>query len=299
MNWLNYHHLLYFWTVARHGGLAKAADNLRLSPSTVSTQIGRLEETLGHKLFERRGRNLVLTEAGQVVYRHAEEIFLLGREIVESLRDRPAKRSLLFHVGVAGVIPKLLAGKFLMPALLLSDDIRLICHEGRSDRLIAELSIHNLDVVLTDTPLDSSIRVRAYNHLLGETEIMLFAAEELARKYRRNFPASLRNAPFLLPSSETVLRGILTDWFEAHHIRPRIAAEFDDSALLKIFGQQGLGVFASPAAIRADIEKLYAVRAIGPVKGHSERFYAITTERRLRHPAVAAIVEAARSRILG
>ncbi len=295
MNWLNYHHLLYFWTVAKQGGLVKAAENLRLSPSTISTQIGRLEESLGHKLFERQGRKLVLTDAGQVVFRYAEEIFLLGREIFDSLRDQPAKRPLKVHIGIAEVIPKLLAKKFLMPVLQLSDDVQLICHEGRSDKLLAELSIHKLDVVLTDTPVGSSVKVRAYNHFLGESGIMLFAAEPLARKYRRNFPASLQTAPFLLPAQGTALRGLLTNWFDGHAIRPRIVGEFDDSALLKVFGQQGVGVFAAPAIIRTEIKKQYGVREIGLIEGQKEQFYAISVEKKLRHPAVVAIAEAAKN----
>lgn len=297
MNWLNYHHLLYFWTVAKQGGLAKAAENLRLSSSTVSTQIGRLEESLGHKLFERQGRKLVLTDAGQVVYRYADEIFLLGREIFDSLRDQPAKRPLKVHIGIAEVIPKLLAKKFLMPVLQLSDDVQLICHENRSDRLLAELSIHNLDVVLTDTPVGSLAKVRAYNHLLGESGIMLFAAEPLARKYRRNFPASLKNAPFLLPAVGTALRGQLANWFDAHEIRPCIVGEFEDSALLKVFGQQGLGVFAAPVVIRSEVKKQYGVREIGLIEGQTEQFYAISVEKKLTHPAVVAIAETAKNQL--
>jgi len=297
MNWLNYHHLLYFWTVAKQGGLAKAAENLRLSPSTVSTQIGRLEESLGHKLFERQGRKLVMTDAGQVVYRYADEIFLLGREIFDSLRDQPAKRPLKVHIGIAEVIPKLLAKKFLMPVMQMSGDVQLICHEGRSDRLLAELSIHNLDVVLTDTPVGSLAKVRAYNHLLGESGIMLFAIEPLARKYRRNFPASLKNTPFLLPAVGTALRGQLTNWFDAHEIRPRIVGEFEDSALLKVFGQQGLGVFAAPVVIRSEVVKQYGVREIGLIEGQTEQFYAISVEKKLKHPAVVAIAEAAKNQL--
>ena len=297
MNWLNYHHLLYFWTVAKQGGLGKAAENLRLSSSTVSTQIGRLEESLGHKLFERQGRKLVLTDAGQVVYRYADEIFLLGREIFDSLRDQPAKRPLKVHIGIAEVIPKLLAKKFLMPVLQLSDDVQLICHENRSDRLLAELSIHNLDVVLTDTPVGSLAKVRAYNHLLGESGIMLFAAEPLARKYRRNFPASLKNAPFLLPAVGTALRGQLANWFDAHEVRPRIVGEFEDSALLKVFGQQGLGVFAAPVVIRSEVKKQYGVREIGLIEGQTEQFYAISVEKKLKHPAVVAIAETAKNQL--
>lgn len=295
MNWLNYHHLLYFWMVARQGGLAKAAENLRLSPSTVSAQIGRLEETLGHKLFERQGRKLVLTDAGRVVFRYAEEIFLLGRGILDCLREQPAKKPLKVNVGIAEVIPKLLAKKFLMPALQLTEDVQLICHEGRSDRLLAELSIHNLDVVLADTPVGSLAKVRAYSHLLGESGIMLFAVDRLAKKYRRSFPASLQAAPFLLPAPGTALRGLLTNWFEAHDLRPRVVGEFEDSALLKVFGQQGLGIFAAPQAIRGEVKKQYGVNEIGLIEGQMERFYAISVEKKLKHPAVVAIAAAAKT----
>jgi LysR family transcriptional activator of nhaA len=297
MEWLNYHHLLYFWTVARQGGLTKAAENLRLSPSTISTQIGRLEESLGHKLLERQGRKLVMTDAGSVVFRYAEEIFLLGREIRDSLRDQPAKRPLKVHIGIAEVIPKLLAKKFLLPVLQLSDNVQLICHENRSDRLLAELSIHNLDVVLTDTPVGSLAKVRAYNHLLGESSIMLFAVDPMARKYRRSFPASLKNAPFLLPAVGTALRGMLTNWFDAHGIRPHIVGEFEDSALLKVFGQQGLGVFAAPVVIRNEVIKQYNVREIGLIEGQTEQFYAISVEKKLKHPAVVAIADAAKNQL--
>ncbi|NTW58373.1 MAG: hypothetical protein HGA43_04350 [Nitrospirae bacterium] len=185
-----------------------------------------------------------------------------------------------------------------MPVLQLSDDVQLICHENRSDRLLAELSIHNLDVVLTDTPVGSLAKVRAYNHLLGESGIMLFAASPLAKKYRRNFPASLRNAPFLLPSVGTALRGMLASWFEAYDIHPHVVGEFEDSALLKVFGQQGLGVFAAPAIIQGEVQKQYGVSSIGPLTGHTERFYAISAEKRLRHPAVVAIAEAAKNQFI-
>ena len=297
MNGLNFHHLRYFWLVARQGGLTKAAESLRLAPSTVSSQIGQLEAALGHKLFERQGRKLVLTDSGRMVYRYAEEIFLLGREISDSLRDSPVMRPLKVHVGVAAVIPKLLAKKFLMPVLQLSEDVQLICHVNRSDRLIAELSLHNLDVVLTDTPVGPSVKVRAYSHLLGESDIILFAADPLARKYRRNFPASLADAPFLLPAASTALRGLLANWFEAHKIHPRIVGEFDDSALLKVFGQQGLGVFAAPAVIRKEIKQQFKVRELGVMDGQKEQFYAISVEKKLTHPAVVAIAEAAKHKL--
>lgn len=297
MNWLNYHHLLYFWTVAREGGLTQAAENLRLSPSTISVQIGQLEESLGHKLFERKGRHLVLTEAGRTVYRYAEEIFLLGREIFDALREQPVKRPLKVEVGVVEIIPKPLVQKLLAPVLQLFDDIQLVCRENRPERLFAELSQHDIDVVLTDAPLNPSVKVRAYSHLLGESEILLFAAEGIAGKYRRNFPASLTGAPFLLPAAGTALSGQLAKWLEAHKIRPRITAEIEDSALIIEFGRHGHGIFAAPAIIRSEIRQQYNVREIGVVDGYKEQFFAISMERKLKHPAVVAIAQVARDRL--
>lgn len=297
MNWLNYHHLHYFWVVVRRGGLMKAADDLRISPSTVSAQLHRLEVVLGQKLFERQGRKLALTDTGRIVYRYADEIFLLGKDLVATVTSKPARSPLRFQVGITEVIPKLMAKKLLEPALRLSSDIRLICREGPSDRLFAELSLHNLDIVLADAPIGSFVKIRGYNHLLGESEVLIFAADSLARKYRRHFPESLTGAPFLLPVTGTVLRQSLDGWFDAHGIRPRIVGEFEDSALLKIFGQLGVGVFASSAVIKSEIIKQFGVRELGVAAGCREQFYAISVERKLKHPAVVAIAEAARQKL--
>ena len=297
MQWLNYHHLLYFWTVVRLGGLGRAAEELRLSPSTVSAQLRSLQDALGQELFERRGRRLALTDAGQVVFRYAEEIFLLGRDLQAMLANQPIRRPLRLQVGVAEVIPKLVAKKLLEPVLGLQPTVHLVCREGTSDRLLADLSIHALDVVLTDMPIGSLAKVRGYNHLLGESDILLFAEKDLARRYRRGFPASLTGAPFLLPVEGTVLRQSLDGWFEENGIIPQIVGEFEDSALLKVFGQLGAGVFAAPAIIRKEVAAQYRVGELGVVRGSREQFYAISIERKLKHPAVVAIAEAAKKKL--
>jgi len=294
MNWLNYHHLMYFWTVVRKGGLAPAAEELRLSPSTVSTQIHQLEHVLGHKLFDRSGRKLVLNEIGQVVYRYAEEIFTLGRELHDTLEDRPFERPIRFQIGIADVIPKLLASKLLEPVMSSSQGLHLVCREDHPDNLVSQLILHDLDMVLTDAPISPNLRVRGFSHLLGESEISLFASSKLAARYKRGFPGSLEGAPCLLPGDRTVLRRSLEQWFESHKIRPRVVAECDDSALLKVMGQKGLGFFAAPSVVGIEVARQYHVRELGRLDGAVEKFYAVSMDRRIKHPAVQAIVENAK-----
>lgn len=297
MAWLNYHHLLYFWTVAREGSIARATRKLHLTQPTISAQIHRLEESLGERLFVRSGRRLALTEVGQVVYRYAEEIFTLGRELQDVLAGQPTGRPLRLSVGIADQLPKLLAHRLLAPAFGLAEPVHLLCREGKPDRLFADLTTHELDLVLSDAPVTAETRVRAFNHLLGETGVAVFGVAPLAEKYRRGFPGSLDGAPFLFPAAGTTLRHSLEEWCDRHRVRPSIVGEFSDSALLKVFGMGGLGLFAAPTAIGDDIRRQYEVKAIGPLDGIHEAFYAITVERRLRHPAVVAISEAARERL--
>lgn len=297
MEWLNYHHLLYFWTAVKQGGVTRAAEELRLAPSTVSSQIHLLENLLGHKLFERTGRKLVLTDVGQVAFRYAEEIFSLGREFVDTLHQKRVDRPLKIRIGITDVVPKLVAAKIIEPALALDMEIRLSCHEGHFSSLLAELSIHNLDVVLSDSPIGSLAKIRGFNHLLGESAVMLFAEKSLASKFKRGFPNSLDSAPFILPAEGASLRQSLEQWFHAKKIRPQIVGEFDDNALLKAFGQLGIGFFAAPAVIRDEVMRQYHVREIGTIDGITEQFYAISVERHLKHPAVVAIAEGARSKI--
>jgi LysR family transcriptional regulator, transcriptional activator of nhaA len=299
MQWINYHHLLYFWMVAKEGSIADAAKRLRLSQPTISTQIRTLEEVLEVELFDRSGRRLVLTEAGRVAFRYAEEIFSLGREMLDVLHDRPTDRPLQMVVGVTYVIPKLIAYRLLAPALTLDNGLHVVCREDRFDRLLGQLARHELDLVLSDVPLGPEISVKAFNHLLGSCGITFFAAPALAQKYRRGFPKSLDRAPFLLPMQGSSVRRELDRWFDELDIRPEIVGQFDDSALLKVFGQSGVGVFAGPAAIEKEIKREYDVQIVGRAEGVQERFYAISVERRLKHPGVVAISEAAKTGLFG
>jgi len=297
MEWLNYHHLLYFWLVARDGGLAPAAARLRLAHQTVSAQIHTLEHALGEKLFERQGRRLALTELGRVAYRYADEIFALGAELQETLRGRPSGRPLRLVVGVADAVPKLIASALLAPAQRIPEPVRLVCREDKPERLLAALALHELDVVLSDAPVPPSSGVRAYSHLLGECAVALFATPAVARRLASGFPRSLDAAPFVLPTENTALRRALESWFEAQGVRPQVVAEFEDSALLKAFAQAGDAAFAAPEPIAAEVERQYRVRRIATLQGLSERFYAISVERRLRHPGVLAISASARAHL--
>ena len=297
MERLNYHHLLYFWMVAREGTMARACERLLLAQSTLSAQIGALEDALGEKLFERAGRRLRLTDMGRTVFGYADEIFSLGRELVESVKGRPTGRPLRLVVGVADVVPKLIAYHLLMPALRLSEHVRLVVRGQSTAKLVAALAVQELDVVLADTPAASELRVRAFNHLLGECGVTLFSAPKLATKYRRGFPRSLDGAPFLLPGPASTLHGALEQWFDKKHIHPRIVGEFDDSTLIEVFGQGGSGVFAAPSAVEASVRLQYGVAVVGRLEEVRERFYAISVERRLKHPAVIAITESARSEL--
>jgi len=299
MEFLNYHHLRYFWVVAREGGLARASAELRLAQSTVSGQIHSLEHTLGEKLFVRSGRRLVLTEVGRVVYRYADEIFSLGRELQDAVKGRPVGRPLTLVVGIADVVPKLVARRLLEPALKLPEPVRLVCREDKPDRLLAELATHNLDIVIADAPVGPSIRVRAFNHLLGECGVVFFATAELASRYRRGFPESLDGAPLLLPTENTTLRRSLDQWFTARGIRPEVVSEFEDSALLKVFGQTGMGIFPASSVIADQVRDQYRVRVVGRLDEVRERFYAISVERRIEHPAVVAIGKEARQKTFG
>lgn len=299
MEWLNYHHLLYFWTVVREGSIAQASRHLLLAQPTITGQVRALENALGEKLFTRSGRNLVPTEVGRLVYRYANEIFSLGRELTDVLKGRPAGRPIRLVVGISDSLPKLIAYRLLEPALTLAEPIQIICYEDRPDRLMAELATFGLDLVLTDAPIGPSARVRAFSHLLGSCGVSFFAKPPLAAKYRRNFPASLDGAPVLLPLENAGVRRSLEQWFEAQGIRPRVVGEFQDSALLKVFGQAGVGVFAAPTAVEQDVRRHHSVSVVGRTEAVTERFYAISVERKLKHPAVVAISESARQTLFG
>ncbi len=297
MEWVNYNHLQYFWHVAKAGSLALAGEELRLAQSTLSKQIHLLEEQLGHPLFAKSGRRLVLTESGQIVFRYADEIFGIGGEMLDTLKDRPVGRPLRVTVGVADVVPKLVAERVLEPARHLAGPTRLVCRENKPDRLMADLALHELDVILTDAPASPNVKIRAFNHLLGESDITFFGRPELAAKYRRNFPKSLNGAPMLLPTENTTLRRSIDQWFEAAGVRPEIVGEFEDSAFLMVFGFRGAGLFPAASVIAAEVERQYQARSVGRACDIRERLYAITVERRIKHPAVMAICQAARTHL--
>jgi LysR family transcriptional regulator, transcriptional activator of nhaA len=295
MQWLNYHHLFYFWTVAREGSIALASKSLRLAQPTISTQIRALEEALGSPLFVRAHRRLTLTESGRVVFRYADEIFGLGRELVEALRMGPVGRAVALNVGLTFVVPKLVAYRLLEPALDAKPAVTIHIFEDRLSQLLPRLGNHELDVILSDAPIASESSVRAFNHPLGSSGISFFGVPALANKYRRGFPASLHGAPMLWPMASSLLRRDLERWLSRQGVAPRIVAEFDDSALLKAFGQAGRGVFAGPTAIEEEIRRQYDVAVLGRTDEIIERFYAITVQRRIHHAAVLAICASARA----
>ncbi len=300
MEWLNYHHLLYFWTVVHEGGVSRAAERLRLAQPTVSAQVKLLEDMIGDKLFERQGRRLVLTDVGRLVYRYADEIFGIGRELLETLKGRPAQgRPLSLTVGVANAVPKLIVHRLLQPATAGEQAIHLVCREDSTETLLGELATHALDVVIADVPAPPHVRVKVFSHLLGESDTSFFAGGPLAARLRRRFPRTLNDTPMLLPTAQTALRRGLDQWLEAEDLHPRIIGEFDDSALMKAFGQSGAAVFPAPAAIEAEVTRQYRVQVVGRVKAVRERYYAISAERRLKHPGVLAITNAAKQQLFG
>ena len=291
---VNYKHLRYFWAVAREGGVTRASERLNLTPQTISGQLSLLEKHLGVELFIRVGRNLELTETGRLVLSYADEIFSLGGELEEAIHQLPEGRPRLFRVGVVDVLPKSIARRILKPALQMPEPVRMICRETSLDTLLAELAVHRLDLVLADRPIPSTVSTRGFSHKLGECAISFFATEKLDKQLKGDFPRCLDGAPLLLPSSGTQLRSGIDRWLDKHRIHPRVIAEFDDSALMKAFGQEGAGIFIAPAVIEAEVEWQYQVTAIGQTDEVKERFYAISVERRVTHPVVAAVMEAAR-----
>lgn len=285
--------------VAREGSVSQAGKNLRLAQPTITGQVRALENALGEKLFVRSGRKLALTDMGRVVFRYANDIFTLGRELSDVLKGRPSGRPLRLVVGVSDVLPKLIAYRFLEPALRLAERAQLICYEDRPERLMAELATFELDLVLADAPLGDLARVRAYSHLLGNCGVTFFAGPALALRYKRRFPASLDGAPFLLPMAGAALRRSLEQWFEKHGIRPQVIGEFQDSALLNAFGGAGVGVFVAPTPVEQDVRRHYGVSILGRTTEIVERFYVISVERKIKHPAVIAISQKARQTLSG
>jgi LysR family transcriptional regulator, transcriptional activator of nhaA len=315
MEWLNFHHLRYFWVVAREGSVSRAAKVLRVTQPTVSEQLHALEDALGEKLLRREGRTLAVTEMGLSVMRYADEIFSLGGELLDTVKGRPTGRPLRLAVGVADVVPKIVAYRILAPALAMADRVRIECCEDSPSRLLAALATHALDLVIADAPAPpgpvepaaadalalarQGPPSRVYSHLLGECGVSVFGTPRLAAEMRVGFPRSLDGAPFLLPTANTALRRELDAWFQARDIAPNVAGEFQDAALLGVFAEQGVGLFAAPDAIAPPAGRTSHLRRVGSLEPLRARYYAITVERRIVHPAVAAIAGAARARIFG
>jgi LysR family transcriptional activator of nhaA len=295
MRHLNYNHLLYFWTVAREGSVARAADVLHLTPQTISGQLKLLQESIGCELFQRVGRGLVLTDTGRLVEQYADEIFNLGSELSQRVKGQTPGAPVAFHVGIVNSIPKLIASRILAPALKTEEAIKMSCHENDLDSLLADLAVHKLDLVLSDRPIPSSMSVRAYNHELGSSALSFFGTPSLIEQFSKPFPEILDGAPVLLPTKGNALRRNLADWFENVGVLPRVVADFDDSALLKVFGEAGAGFFPAPQVMARQVESIYGVKHIGDVEDVFERFYLVSPERRIKHPAVVAITEAAKA----
>ena len=299
MSALNYKHLRYFWATAKTGSIARASEQLHLTPQSISGQLQELESALGVDLFRRVGRGLELTDVGHGVLRYAEQIFTLGDELQGYVRDLGKHHSQPFRVGIADSVPKSVAYRLVEPALRGETQLRLVIREGRLALLLADLAINRIDMVIADRPMPANINVRGYSHFLGKSSITVFATPALKKSLSGDFPALLHQAPFLLPGEDTAIRKRLTQWFEANDLRPRIVGEFDDSALMKAFGQAGAGLFVAPTAIAADVERQFHVKAVGTIMDVCEELYAISTERRVSHPAVKAITTAAQTEIFG
>ncbi len=295
---MNFKHLHYFWQVAKSGGVARASEQLHLTPQTISGQIGLLEEDLGTPLFAKRGRNLELTDAGRLALGFAQDIFALGSELEESLRNYPVEgRPINFRIGVADAIPKTIAYRLIEPATRLRDPVRIVCRESKLEGLLAELAAHRLDLVIAGSVIPPTVSVRAYNHRLGESGVSFFASARILKRLKGKFPACLTGAPMLVPGVDTAVRSRLDRWFQANKLHPRVVGEFDDSALMKAFGQRDAGVFIGPTALESEIETQYGVKTLGRTQEIVEEFFAISVERRVKHPCVVAITEAARDRL--
>lgn len=299
MSALNYKHLHYFWVVAKAGSIARAAEQLHLTPQTISGQLSLFEDIQGEQLFRKNGRNLELTEAGQLVLSYADDIFALGQELEEVLHHRPTERTLQLRVGVSDALPKAVAYRLLEPALKLPQTLRINCREGKLESLLADLATHKLDVVMSDSAMPPTVNVRGYSHLLGECGISFFATSALLAQHSSAFPGNLEGAPLLLPGEDAALRSRLLQWLDQRNIHPRIAGEFDDSALMSAFGQAGAGFFAAPTVIADMVMRQYDVCLVGCTDEIREQFYAISVQRKLTHPAVLAISRAAQQDAIG
>ncbi|WP_454835704.1 transcriptional activator NhaR [Pseudomonas lini] len=291
---LNYRQLHYFWVVAKTGSIVRACEQLNLTPQTISGQISLLEQTYGIELFRRVGRQLELTEAGRQTLPYAEQMFQLGGELELMLRAQPNEQQILFRVGVADVVPKSIVYRLIAPTMELSEPLRITCREDKLERLLADLAIQRLDLVISDSPMPSHLDIKGYSQKLGECGISFFATFDLAARYGQDFPRSLHGAPLLIPGPETVVRSRLQRWFAEQQIQPQIVGEFDDSALMQAFGQSGSGIFIGPSVIADEVKRQCGVELIGQTDAVRESFYAISVERKVKHPGIVAITEGAR-----
>ena len=297
---MNYKHLHYFMQVAKSGSVMRASEQLHLTPQTISGQIQILEEALGSALFAKSGRGLVLTETGRLALGYAEEIFALGSELEEAVREHPKQgRMLEFKVGVADAVMKSIAYRLIEPATRMPEPVRIVCREWKLDSLLAELALHRLDLVISDAPIPASISVRAFNHQLGTSEVSFFATPALLKTITGAFPRCLDGAPLLMPAEDSMVGRRLRAWFQARSLHPRVVGEFDDSALAKEFGRHGAGIFVGPTVLAAEIQQRFKVKSLGAAKGVVDEFFAISVERRITHPCVLAITESARSKLFG
>lgn len=293
MSQMNYKHLHYFWAVAKAGSISRAAQQLHLTPQTLSGQIKQLEESLGVALFRLEGKRLALTETGRVAFSYADDMFSLAAELRDAMHTLPASRVLSFRVGIVDVVPKSVAHHLIAPALSLPEPIHLICREGKLDNLLADLALHRLDMVLADRPLPAGSNVRGFSRRLGQASMAFFATPQLRKACSGSFPRCLNGRPMLLPGDDVAVRGRLLEWFEKQRVAPRIVGEFDDAALMKAFGRAGTGIFTAPLAIRAEVERSYGVTMMGIAETVKESYYAISVKRRVTHPAVRMIIESA------
>ena len=296
---LNFRHLHYFWVVAKEGSVTRAAERLDVAIQTISAQLALLEQSLGKTLLAPQGRRLTLTEAGRIALGYADQIFLLGEQLQDVLGEAELGQTMRLTAGISDSLPKLIASRLLDAALHQPKKVKLVCFEGDFESLLGDLSVHKLDVVLTDRPVPSGTTLRVFSHLLGESEIMLFGTPELASRYGPGFPASLHGAPLLLPTRNNAIRGRLDHWFEVHDVRPDVVGEFDDNALLNTFGRNGIGLFPASAALARDVQDQFGAVAVGEMGGVREQFYAISNERKIKHPAVDAILSEVHAWLMG
>ena len=297
---MNFKHLHYFWVAAKAGGIVRAGEQLHISPQTLSGQIKQLEQRLGCALFRKVGRGLELTEPGRLALGYAEQIFALGAELEAQIgTTRRGEPEIDFQVGIADSVPKAIAYRLLEPALAVSAHVRLICHEGKFQDLLGRLAVHRLDLVIADEPMGRQVSVKAFNHALGSTAMSFFAAPSLERSLKGGFPACLDGAPMLLQGAASAMRRRVDLWLATHRLRPRVIGEFDDAALMKAFGAEGRGVFMTPSVLESETAAQYGVRVVGRSAELVEEFYAVSVERRITHPCIAAITDAARQQLFG